>query len=233
MYAILTWGCDVKLFVDTADVAEIRDLVDCGFISGVTTNPSLIMKSGRSNAEVIAEICSLVAGQPVSAEVTSTSREDMFAEGRELAAIASNVVVKLPMTLDGLAVCRRLADLGIRVNVTLAFSVAQILLAANAGAAFVSPFVGRLDDLGEDGVALIQDARLALGNLASDAAENAAQILAASIRSPLHAVQVAIAGADYATIPPKVLRAMILHPLTDRGLEAFLADYRKSREHSG
>ena len=217
----------MELFVDTADIEQIRECTEYGFVAGVTTNPTLIMKSGRSNAEVVGDICALMGDRPVSAEVVSTAREEMFAEGIDLAGIAGNVVVKVPMTLDGLAVCRRLADRDIRVNVTLAFSVAQIVLAANSGAAYISPFIGRLDDIGEDGIGLIEDACAAIGDMVD------VKILAASIRSPLHAVQAAIAGADVATVPPAVLRAMIHHPLTDRGLEAFLADYRKSCEQHG
>ena len=211
----------MKFFVDTADVGDIRDLAATGLIDGVTTNPSLVAKTGRPFAEVIAEICAAVEG-PVSAEVAATDAAGMVAEGRRLAAIAPNVAVKVPLTWDGLTACRRLRDAGAAVNVTLCFSPAQALLAAKAGASFVSPFIGRLDDLGQDGMGLIADILAIYRQYPGFATE----VLAASMRGPRHIVEAARLGADAATAPPKVLRQLASHPLTDKGLAAFLADWR-------
>lgn len=212
----------MKFFIDTADVAEIRDLATTGMVDGVTTNPSLIAKSGRPMADVIAEICAAVDG-PVSAEVTATDVDAMLREGRYLAGIAKNVAVKVPLTVDGLKACKALSDDGTLVNVTLCFSPAQALLAAKAGAAFISPFVGRLDDLGVDGMDLI--AEIAEIYAAYDFAT---EILVASVRGPHHVVEAAKLGADVATLPPSTLRQMYKHPLTDKGLDAFLADWAKT-----
>lgn len=213
----------MKFFVDTADMAEIRDLAETGLLDGVTTNPSLVAKTGRPFMDVIAEICEIVPG-PVSAEVAATDHETMLAEGRKLAGIADNVAVKVPLTRDGLKTCRALADEGTMVNVTLCFSAAQAILAAKAGAAFVSPFVGRLDDIGESGMGLIADICEIYRNYPSFETE----VLVASVRGPQHVVEAARLGADVATLPPAVLRQLFLHPLTDKGLAAFLADWQKT-----
>lgn len=213
----------MKFFVDTAEVAEIRALLGTGLLDGVTTNPSLIAKSGRKMAEVIAEICDLTPG-PVSAEVTATDHETMLAEGRYLRGIARNVAVKVPLTEAGLRTCRALADEGTPVNVTLCFSAAQALLAAKAGAAYVSPFVGRLDDIATDGMRLIADIVQIYRNYPNLKTE----VLVASIRHPIHLVEAAKLGAGVATLPPAVIRQLLKHPLTDRGLEAFLADWAKT-----
>jgi transaldolase len=213
----------MKFFVDTADVAEIRSLAALGMVDGVTTNPSLIARSGRRIAEVIAEICDAVPG-PVSAEVTATDLDGMLAEGRFLKAIARNVAVKVPLTVDGLRACRALAGEGAMVNVTLCFSAAQALLAAKAGASFVSPFVGRLDDVGQDGMGLIRDIVAIYRNYPALRTE----VLVASVRHPIHVVEAAKCGAHVATVPPAVLRALFNHPLTDKGLAAFLADWAKT-----
>ncbi len=213
----------MKFFVDTADLAEIRDMAGAGMVDGVTTNPSLIAKSGRPLLEAIADICALVDG-PVSAEVTATDHDTMLAEGRRLAAIAPNVAVKVPLTVDGLRTCRALADEGRTVNVTLCFSPQQALLAARAGAGFISPFVGRLDDLGQDGIGLVRD--ICEIYRAYDGIRT--EVLAASVRGPLHVVEAARVGAHAATVPPQILRQLYRHPLTDAGLEAFLADWRKT-----
>jgi transaldolase len=212
----------MKFFVDTADVAEIRSLAATGLLDGVTTNPSLIAKSGRKMSEVIAEICALVPG-PVSAEVTATDHETMLKEGRYLRAIAPNVAVKVPLTEAGLRTCKVLADEGTPVNVTLCFSANQALLAAKAGAAFISPFVGRLDDIGQDGMGLIADVVQIYRNYAFRT-----EVLVASIRHPVHVLQAAKLGAHVGTMPPTVIRALFRHPLTDKGLEAFLADWAKT-----
>jgi len=213
----------MKFFVDTADVAEIRDLASTGLVDGITTNPSLAAKTGRSFLEVVQEICSIVPG-PVSAEVTATDHETMLAEGRKLASLAENVCVKVPLTEDGLKTCRALADEGTKVNVTLCFSPAQALLAAKAGATYVSPFVGRLDDISSEGMDLIAD----IVQIYANYPDFKTQVLVASVRSPQHVVQSARLGADVVTLPPAVLRALFKHPLTDRGLEAFLADWAKT-----
>ena len=212
----------MKFFVDTADTQEIKSLAEAGLIDGVTTNPSLIAKSGRDFAEVIAEICELTPGH-VSAEVVATEFDTMVSEGRKLQKIAPNVAVKLPLTLDGLKACRTLSDEGTAVNVTLCFSANQALLAAKAGATYISPFIGRLDDINIDGMELIEEIRTIYDNYMFET-----EILAASIRSPNHVKQSALAGADVATVPPAVLKGLLNHPLTDKGLEAFLADAEKA-----
>lgn len=213
----------MKFFVDSADIEAIADLAATGMVDGVTTNPSLVAKSGRDFKELIGEICQTVKG-PVSAEVTATDANAMLAEAKELAAIAENVCIKVPLTWDGLRATRALADMGRKVNVTLCFSANQALLAAKAGAAFISPFVGRLDDIGSDGMALIADIRQIYDNYP----ELETEILVASVRSPEHIRQSALIGADVATLPPEVLRSLINHPLTDKGLAAFLADWQKT-----
>ncbi|MGH2342951.1 fructose-6-phosphate aldolase [Segnochrobactraceae bacterium EtOH-i3] len=213
----------MKFFIDTADIAEIRALSETGLLDGVTTNPSLILKSGRVLAEAIAEICEAVDG-PVSAEVAATDYDGMLAEGRFLANIAPNVAIKLPITWDGLRACRVLAGDGFLVNMTLCFSANQALLCAKAGAAFVSPFIGRLDDISLDGMELIGEIRAIYDNYESFTTE----ILAASIRSPNHVKLAALAGADVATIPPAVLKSLVQHPLTDKGLAQFMDDWKKT-----
>ena len=212
----------MNLFLDTADIAVLRTLAATGLVDGVTTNPSIIAKTGRPMRELIAEICDLVEG-PVSAEVAAGDIEGMLAEGRALADIAPNVVVKLPLTKDGLTVTRVLTEEGLQVNVTLCFSANQALLAAKAGATYVSPFVGRLDDVGEDGIQLLHDIRAIYDNFAFDT-----EILAASLRSPDHVQAAAIAGADCATLPPAVFEALFKHPLTETGLELFKADWART-----
>ena len=212
----------MKFFVDTADTKDIADLAATGLIDGVTTNPSLIAKSGRPFAEVIAEICALTPG-PVSAEVVATDYDGMIKEGRKLAKIASNVTVKLPLTLDGLKACKTLTGEGTQVNVTLCFSANQALLAAKAGATFISPFIGRLDDIHLDGMDLIHEIRQIYDNYLFDT-----EILAASIRTPNHVKLCALAGADVMTAPPAVIKSLVNHPLTDKGLEIFLADATKA-----
>lgn len=212
----------MKFFIDTAEVSEIKTLIPTGLVDGVTTNPSLVAKSGRDFREMIAEVCALVEG-PVSAEVTALETERMIAEGKSLAKIAKNVVVKLPLTLKGIAACKALTGEGIKTNVTLCFSANQALIAAKAGATYISPFIGRLDDVGEDGMQLIRDIRVIYDNYGFRT-----EILAASIRSPQHMREAALSGADVATAPPAVIRALANHPLTDKGLEAFLADWAKT-----
>ena len=212
----------MKFFVDTADVADIRELDEAGLVDGGTTNPSLIAKSGRDFIEVTKEICALVSG-PVSAEVTALDAPTMLAEGRKLAALADNVAVKLPLTFEGLKACQGLTADGIKTNVTLCFSANQGLLAAKAGATYISPFIGRLDDLGVDGMELIENLRIIYDNYGFET-----EILAASIRSADHVQQCALAGADVATVPPAVLKGLVRHKLTDAGLEAFLADWKKT-----
>jgi transaldolase len=211
----------MKFFVDTADVAEITELAAAGLLDGVTTNPSLVAKSGRNFFEVIKEICELVDG-PVSAEVAATAYERILAEGRKLAGLAPNVCVKVPLTWDGLKACRTLSNDGIQVNVTLCFSPTQALLAAKAGATFVSPFVGRLDDIGHDGMALIGEIVEIFRNYRD---RYTTEILVASVRHPGHVIEAARLGADVATMPPKVLQQLVQHPLTDKGLAAFLKDW--------
>ena len=209
----------MKIFLDSADLDEIIALHDTGFIDGITTNPSLIAKSGHNILDRIAEICAIVDG-PVSAEVTATDYDTMLAEGRKLAAIAPNVAVKVPLTKAGLQTCRTLSDAGTNVNVTLCFSANQALLAAKAGATFISPFVGRLDDIAMDGMQLISDIVEVYDNYPALMTE----VLVASVRSPMHVLESAKMGADVCTLPPDVLLALFNHPLTDKGLEAFLAD---------
>lgn len=212
----------MKFFADTADVEAIAELNDLGMVDGVTTNPSLILKSGRDIREVTREIAAMVDG-PVSAEVVALEADRMIEEGRELAGIAANIAVKVPLTWDGLKACSALSAEGFAVNVTLCFSPAQALLAAKAGAAFISPFIGRLDDIGLDGMELISDIRRIYDNY-----DFRTEILAASIRSVNHAIAAAKIGADVMTAPPEVIRRMAEHPLTDRGLDAFLKDWEKT-----
>ncbi|MDT8344726.1 MAG: fructose-6-phosphate aldolase [Thermohalobaculum sp.] len=212
----------MKFFIDTAEIDEIRDLAATGMVDGVTTNPSLIAKSGRNILEVTREICAIVSG-PVSAEVTATEAGAMIAEGRFLAKIAPNIAVKVPLTWDGLRACKALSDDGHMVNVTLCFSANQALLAAKAGATFISPFLGRLDDINLDGMELIADIRQIYDNY-----DFKTQILAASIRTVNHVSEAAKIGADVATIPPSVLKKLADHPLTDKGLAAFLADWART-----
>jgi len=210
----------MKFFVDTAEIKDIKELYETGLLDGVTTNPSLIAKSGRDFKEVIAEICALVPG-PVSAEVASLEYDGMVAEGEHLAKIASNVVIKLPLTLNGLKATKYFFDKGIKTNVTLCFSANQALLAAKVGATYISPFLGRLDDINLDGVELIENIRQIYDNYGFET-----QILSASIRSPNHVTQVALAGSDVATIPPDVIRKLANHPLTNAGIEGFLKDWK-------
>lgn len=209
----------MKFFVDTAIIDDIKELNDYGLLDGVTTNPSLIAKSGRDFKEVIAEICALVEG-PVSAEVASMDADGMIAEGEHLAKIADNVVIKLPLTLDGLKACRHFTAKGIKTNVTLCFTANQALLAAKAGATFISPFIGRLDDLNIDGMDLIRDIREIYDNYGFET-----EVLAASIRSANHVKDAALAGADVATIPPSVIKGLANHVLTDKGLDQFAKDW--------
>ncbi|MFS4439382.1 fructose-6-phosphate aldolase [Paracoccaceae bacterium GXU_MW_L88] len=212
----------MKFFVDTAEIDAIRELNDLGMVDGVTTNPSLIMKSGRDILEVTKEICDLVDG-PVSAEVVAQDADTMIAEGRKLAEIAENITVKVPLTWDGLKACKTLTDEGKMVNVTLCFSPNQALLAAKAGATFISPFIGRLDDINLDGLDLIADIRQIYDNYGFET-----QILAASVRTINHASECAKIGADVMTAPPSVFKSMVKHVLTDKGLEAFMADWEKT-----
>ncbi|MCA3573251.1 MAG: fructose-6-phosphate aldolase [Aestuariivirga sp.] len=212
----------MKFFADTAEVKDIKDLADLGLLDGVTTNPSLIAKSGRQFKDVIAEICGIVEG-PVSAEVVSLDYEGMMREAADLRKIAKNVTIKVPLTLDGLKACKALSSDGCMVNVTLCFSANQALLAAKAGATFISPFVGRLDDIHLDGTELIAEIRQIYDNYAFDT-----EILAASVRNALHVKQVALIGADVATCPPAVIKSLVKHPLTDKGIEQFLADWKKT-----
>ncbi|MEE8152565.1 MAG: fructose-6-phosphate aldolase [candidate division NC10 bacterium] len=211
----------MQIFMDSANVKAIRDAVEHGLIDGVTTNPSLIAKEGGDFRGVIEQICQIVPG-PVSVEVVGTTSEQMMTEGREIAKIADNVVVKIPMLKEGLRAVRELNQEGIRVNVTLIFSAAQALLAAKAGATYVSPFVGRLDDIAHVGMDIIRDIVAIYENYGLPA-----QVLAASIRHPVHFVEAALAGAHVVTIPPSVLEQLVKHPLTDIGLERFLADWKK------
>jgi transaldolase len=213
----------MKFFVDTADIAEIRDLAATGLVDGVTTNPSLVAKSGRKFLDVVKEICDVVPG-PVSAEVAALDHAGMLGEGRKLAKIAHNVVVKVPLTPDGLKTCKALRAEGTKVNVTLCFSPAQAILAAKAGASYISPFVGRLDDVGVDGMGLIGD----IVQIYDSYPEFETEVLVASVRHPMHVVAAGKLGADVVTLPPPVLRQMFNHPLTDKGLAAFLADWAKT-----
>ena len=212
----------MKFFVDTADTAEIAELAETGLLDGVTTNPSLIHKSGRDFIEVTREICGLVDG-PVSAEVVALDHDGMMREAEKLRGIADNVCIKVPLTIDGLKTCKKLTDDGAMVNVTLCFSANQALLAAKAGATFISPFIGRHDDNGFDGVQLIEDIRVIYDNYAFET-----EILAASIRHPIHLLQCAKIGADVATMPPAVIKGLFKHVLTDKGIEGFLADWAKT-----
>jgi transaldolase len=213
----------MKFFVDTADTKEIADLAATGMVDGVTTNPSLIAKSGRQFLDVVAEICELVPG-PISAEVAATDFETMLAEGKKLAKIAKNVCVKVPLTWDGLKTCKALSDEGTPVNVTLCFSADQAILAAKAGATFISPFVGRLDDIGQDGMGLIAD----ICQIYSQYPDIQTEVLVASVRTRNHIIEAGRLGADVATMPPGVLRGLASHPLTDKGLAAFVEDWKKT-----
>lgn len=213
----------MKFFVDTADVGEIKDLAATGLLDGVTTNPSLIAKSGRDFKETIAEICAIVPG-PVSAEVAATDYDGMMREAKILAKIAKNVTIKVPLTLDGLKACKAISSEGTMVNVTLCFSATQALLAAKAGATFVSPFIGRLDDIGLNGMDLIREIRTIYDNYQ----DLKTDILAASIRTVNHVKEAAMIGADVATIPPSILKTLVKHPLTDSGLTTFVADWKKT-----
>jgi transaldolase len=213
----------MKFFVDTADIAEIRDLAASGLLDGVTTNPSLVAKSGRSFLDLVAEICDVVDG-PVSAEVASTDFETMLKEGHRLAKIAPNVAVKVPLTPAGLKVCKALSSEGTKVNVTLCFSAAQAILAAKAGASFVSPFVGRLDDIGQDGMSLIAD----IVEIYRNYDDFKTEVLVASIRNPMHIVESGRLGAHVVTAPPAVLKQLFNHPLTDKGLAQFVEDWKKT-----
>jgi len=215
----------MKFFVDTADIDAIAELNDTGMVDGVTTNPSLILKSGRDILEVTKEICALIDG-PVSAEVVATEADDMIAEGRKLAKIADNIAVKVPLTWAGLKTCKTLTDEGTMVNVTLCFSANQALLAAKAGATFISPFVGRLDDVNIDGMDLIDDMRTIFDNYLFKT-----EILVASVRTVNHVTQSALIGADVVTAPPNVLKKLADHPLTENGLAAFMSDWAKTGQH--
>jgi transaldolase len=217
----------MKFFADTADIADIRELSEAGLVDGVTTNPSLIHKSGRDFIEVTREICGIVSG-PVSAEVVATDHAGMMREAEILRKIADNIAVKVPLTIDGLKTCRKLTNDGTMVNVTLCFSANQALLAAKAGATFVSPFVGRHDDVGYPGMELIADIRLIYDNY-----DFATEILVASVRNPIHVHDAAKLGADVMTAPPAVIRQLVKHPLTDNGLKAFLADWEKTGQKIG
>lgn len=217
----------MKLFVDTADLKEIHRAAEAGLIDGVTTNPSLLSRAAGAGGEprdILKEICETVDG-PISAEMIATESDQMLKEGRALAEIADNIVVKAPLTEDGLVACRKLRAEGIKVNVTLCFSPLQALLAAKANATFISPFVGRLDDIANDGMDVVRQIRVIYDNYDYDT-----EILVASVRHPMHVVEAALAGADIATIPPKILWQMFNHPLTDRGLKAFLEDWQKLPE---
>jgi transaldolase len=213
----------MRFFVDTADVAEIRDLAATGLLDGVTTNPSLVAKTGRDFFETLREICEVVPG-PVSAEVAATDVDTILAEARVLTQVAGNIVIKVPLTPDGLRACRALTDSGTPVNVTLCFSAAQAILAAKAGARYVSPFVGRLDDIGHDGMALIAE----IVEIYNAYPDFTTEVLVASVRHSAHVVEAAKMGAHVATIPPSIMRAMFKHPLTDKGLERFLEDWAKT-----
>ena len=218
----------MKFFVDSADVKEIRELAETGLVDGVTTNPSLVAKTGKPIKDVIAEICAAVPG-PVSAEVTATDYDGMIREGLTLAAIAENVTVKVPLTWDGIRACRTLSQQGHKVNVTLCFDSNQALLAAKAGATFISPFIGRLDDIGYDGMEVLEDIRTVYDNYPSLKTE----ILAASMRTPLHVKRASMIGADVATMPAALIKSLTKHPRTDAGLASFLADWKKTGQSIG
>lgn len=215
----------MKFFVDTADITEIKDLAATGLLDGVTTNPSLIMQSGRNFIEVVEEICDIVPGD-VSAEVIATDYEGMMAEAKKLRKIAKNIVVKLPLTWDGIKACKAITDDGGKTNVTLCFSANQAILAAKAGATYISPFVGRLDDIGQDGLGLIEE----ICTIYSQYSAFKTQVLVASIRHPIHLSESAKMGAHVATLPPKVIRQLFNHPLTEKGLATFLADWEKTKQ---
>jgi transaldolase len=217
----------MKFFVDTAEIKEIQELAETGLLDGVTTNPSLVHKSGRNFLEVVKEICAVVPG-PVSAEVVATEHDAMMREAEILRRIADNIAVKVPLTVDGLKTCRKLTSDGTMVNVTLCFTANQALLAAKAGATFISPFVGRHDDIGFDGMQIISEIRMIYDNY-----DYQTQILVASVRHPVHVLEAAKIGADVMTAPPAVIRQLFKHPLTDRGLEAFLADWHKTGQTIG
>lgn len=210
----------MKFFLDTANVQEIMELADSGLVDGVTTNPSLILKSGRNIFDVLKEICALVKG-PISAEVAATDASAMIKEGEKLADIAPNVCIKVPLTWDGLKACRHFANKGVKVNVTLCFSPAQAILAAKSGAAFVSPFVGRIDDIGMDGLTLISD----ITRIYANYPEFKTEVLVASVRNPVHIVESAKMGAHVATLPYSVMKQLVQHPLTDKGLAQFIKDW--------
>ncbi len=212
----------MKFFVDTANIQDIEELIPTGFVNGVTTNPSLIAKQGSDMADTIKNICSIVSG-PVSAEVTATDYENMLQEGLYLASLAKNVAVKVPLTINGLKTCKSLRDKNIMVNVTLCFSAAQALLAAKAGASFISPFVGRLDDIGDNGMDLIENIVLMYENYGFET-----EVLVASVRTRQHVIDAALIGADVATLPPKIIHELYKHELTDKGLKAFLDDWAKT-----
>ncbi len=214
----------MKFFVDTAEVNEIKELNRSGLLDGVTTNPSLIHKSGRDFIEVVKEICDLLPGKPVSAEVVALDVDGMLTQGRKLAKLAKNVVVKLPLTMEGITATKIFSDEGIKTNVTLCFSAAQAILAAKAGATYVSPFVGRLDDIGQDGMQLIADIK----QIYSQYPNFKTEILVASVRNPVHVVTAGKLGADVCTIPPATIKQLVKHPLTDSGLKTFLADWEKT-----
>jgi transaldolase len=217
----------MKFFADTAEIAEIRDLAATGLLDGVTTNPSLVMKSGRDFVEVLQDIVKVCSG-PVSAEVVAISYDGMMAEAEKLRRVADNIAIKVPLTEDGLKACRALSSDGTMVNVTLCFSAAQALLAAKAGATFISPFVGRLDDIGQSGMELISDIRMIYDNY-----DFGTQILVASVRNPMHVVEAAKIGADVMTAPPKIIHQLFKHPLTDAGLAAFLKDWESTGQKIG
>jgi len=217
----------MKFFADTAEIAEIRELAETGLLDGVTTNPSLVQKAGRDFLEVVREICEVVGG-PVSAEVVALDYEGMMREAEVLRKIAKNIAVKVPLTPAGLKACKALTSDGAMVNVTLCFSAAQALLAAKAGASFISPFVGRLDDIGQPGMELISDIRMIYDNY-----DFPTEILVASVRHPMHVVEAAKIGADVMTAPPKIIWQLFKHPLTDAGIQSFLADWQKTGQHIG
>jgi transaldolase len=214
----------MKFFIDTANIAEIKDAHSMGMVDGVTTNPSLIAKEGRGFEDIIKEICEIVDG-PISAEVISTDYTGMIQEAKNLAEIHDNIVVKIPMTIDGIKATKTLTEEGIKTNVTLVFSPLQALMAAKAGATFVSPFVGRIDDISSDGMLLVEQIVEIYGNYAFDT-----QVIVASVRNPLHVLDAALIGADIATIPYSVLKRLASHPLTDKGLKAFLDDWKKAKK---